>query len=78
MQVQHIRVHHKPGTKFAIGKTEVSSLQSIIRRYGTDLGLIHPYPGPFQEIFYYPERDEINSPKSIGYLIPTDLLENQN
>eukprot|EP00027_Filamoeba_sp_ATCC50430_P018551 CAMPEP_0168567218 /NCGR_PEP_ID=MMETSP0413-20121227/14878_1 /TAXON_ID=136452 /ORGANISM="Filamoeba nolandi, Strain NC-AS-23-1" /LENGTH=511 /DNA_ID=CAMNT_0008599375 /DNA_START=169 /DNA_END=1704 /DNA_ORIENTATION=+ len=65
-KVKHYRVYHKPGLKFMIGKTEVNSIQEIVTKYSTELGLKDPCPGsPYEKIF------QKQAPQiSEGYQIP--------
>jgi len=67
-KVKHYRVYHKPGLKFLIGKTEVDSIQDIVKRYGPELDLKHPCPGsPFEKIFVS-QSTKMNI--SEGYQVP--------
>jgi len=64
-RLKHYRIYHKPGLKYLIGKSECSSLESIINKYHKELYLKTPCPGsPYQDIFE--QRQNVCA----GYLVP--------
>lgn len=51
--LKHYRIQHTPGGRYAIGKVECSSLDSLIKRYHAELNLKRPCPGSKYEAMFH-------------------------
>jgi hypothetical protein len=44
-QIKHLRILHRPGTGYIIGKAECRSVEEVVSRFARELQLATPCPG---------------------------------
>ena len=73
--LKHYRIQHTPGGRYAIGKVECSSLDSLIKRYHAELNLKKPCPGSKYEAMFHAFEKNV---ASLGTILTNKFVQKKN